>query len=253
MSGMNKPVSYSQLDQRWRYNDYSAAGEQTTIGASGCGPTSMAMVLATWADQSVTPATECAWALKNGYKAPHQGTYYGYFVPAAKRYSLTCKRVNLENIYGMASSPYHAIAKAALEAGNLVIACMGKGNWTRSGHYVVPWKISGDTIYINDPASTKLYRTQGDYSLFKQQVKYYWIIEAPHTEQKVEEDEDMTQDQFNAMMENYLNSLGEQNVPDWAKAELQEAIDSGITDGERPMQLIPRYQSAIMAKRAMKK
>lgn len=70
--------------------------------------------------------------------------------------------------------------------------------------------------------------------------------------QKVEED-DMTQEQFNAMMENYLNSLGEQNVPGWAKAELQEAIDAGITDGERPMQLIPRYQSAIIAKRAMKK
>jgi len=68
-----------------------------------------------------------------------------------------------------------------------------------------------------------------------------------------EEDEEMSQEQFNAMIENYLNSLGEQNVPGWAKAEFQEAIDAGITDGERPMQLIPRYQSAIIAKRAMKK
>jgi hypothetical protein len=39
-------------------------------------------------------------------------------------------------------------------------------------------------------------------------------------------------------------------VPEWAKTELQEAIDLGITDGTRPMQLIPRYQAAIMAKRA---
>ena len=248
-----QPVSYSQLDPRWRYNDYSAKGEKTTIGASGCGPSSMSMVLATWADSSVTPVTECAWALAHNFKAPHQGTYYGYFVPAAERYGLKCSRVNTANIYGNANSQYHAIAKNALDSGNLVIACMGKGNWTSSGHYVVPWKISGNMIYINDPASTKLSRTQGNYSLFKQQVKYYWIIEAPHTEQKVEEDEDMTQDQFNAMMEIYLNSLGEQTVPDWAKAELQEAINAGITDGERPMQLIPRYQSAIMAKRAMKK
>ena len=47
--------------------------------------------------------------------------------------------------------------------------------------------------------------------------------------------------------------LREQPCPDWAKQELQEAIDAGITDGARPMDLIPRYQAAIMAKRAMKK
>ena len=39
-------------------------------------------------------------------------------------------------------------------------------------------------------------------------------------------------------------------APDWAKAELQEAVGVGITDGTRPMELIPRYQAAIMAKRA---
>ena len=208
----------------------------------------MAMVLATWADKSVTPATECAWALKNGYKAPHQGTYYGYFVPAAKRFGLTCKRVNLENIYGMANSPYHAVAKAALEAGNLVIACMGKGNWTRSGHYVVPWKISGDTIFINDPASTKPARTQGDYSLFCRQVKYYWIIEAPKAARKVEDDMDGKE-----IYEKLNDYLKDQPAPDWAKSELQEAVAAGITDGKNPMQLIPRYQAAILALRAAKK
>ena len=67
---MRQPVSYLQTDPRWQALDYSAAGERTTIGASGCGPTAMAMVLATWADPSVTPATECAWALAHGYKAP---------------------------------------------------------------------------------------------------------------------------------------------------------------------------------------
>ena len=83
---MNKqPVSYLQTDPRWAKKDYSAKGEKTTIGASGCGPTAMAMVLATWADPAVTPETECAWALSHGYKAPNQGTYYGYFRPAAER------------------------------------------------------------------------------------------------------------------------------------------------------------------------
>ena len=39
--------------------------------------------------------------------------------------------------------------------------------------------------------------------------------------------------------------------PEWAEKELAEAAELGITDGERPMQLIPRYQAAIMAKRAV--
>ena len=47
--------------------------------------------------------------------------------------------------------------------------------------------------------------------------------------------------------------LGKQPLPSWAKAELEEAKALGITDGKNPMQLIPRYQAAIMAKRAVKK
>ena len=54
---MSQPVSYLQTDPKWGSLDYSAPGEKTTIAASGCGPTAMAMVLATWADMSVTPKT----------------------------------------------------------------------------------------------------------------------------------------------------------------------------------------------------
>ncbi len=44
--------------------------------------------------------------------------------------------------------------------------------------------------------------------------------------------------------------LSRQPVPNWAKAELEEAVKMGITDGSNPMQLIPRYQAVILAKRA---
>ena len=176
---MSQPVSYLQTDSRWGGLDYSAPGEKTTIAASGCGPTAMAMVLATWADKTVTPKTECAWALSHGYKAPHQGTYYGYFEPAGKRYGLKVTRLNWTNLYGNATSDYHAQVKDALGRGDLVIACMGKGLWTSSGHYVLVWKVEGNMVFINDPASTRASRTRGDWNLFRQQVKYYWVIEKP--------------------------------------------------------------------------
>lgn len=182
-----QPINYWQTDPRWKNISYAVKGESSTIGGSGCGPTSAAMILATWADKNVTPKTECAWALKNGYKALNSGTYYSYFVPAFKRYGLKCTWLSSTNIYGNSTSPLHAQAKAAVDRGDLVIACMGKGNWTRSGHYIVVWKISGNTVYINDPASTKLARTQGDYSVFKKQVKYYWVITNPGTAPKTED------------------------------------------------------------------
>lgn len=63
------------------------------------------------------------------------------------------------------------------------------------------------------------------------------------------EDDDMTGEEIYNKLNEYLKT---QPAPDWAQAELQEAIDAGITDGTRPMQLIPRYQAAIMALRASK-
>ena len=60
---------------------------------------------------------------------------------------------------------------------------------------------------------------------------------------------EMNGEQIYNMLQEYLATLP---VPDWAAAELQEAVDMGITDGQRPMQLVPRYQAAIMAKRAAK-
>lgn len=45
--------------------------------------------------------------------------------------------------------------------------------------------------------------------------------------------------------------LAEQPLPDWAREELAQAVEMGITDGTRPMELVPRYQAAIMAKRAV--
>lgn len=223
-----KPVSYLQTDARWKSVDYSAKGEKTTIGASGCGPTAMAMVLATWADPAVTPATECAWALTHGYKAPRQGTYYGYFVPAAARYGLKARQLSWTNIYGNSNSLLHEEARKAVEAGHLVIACMGKGLWTSSGHYVLVWKIRGGIVYINDPASTRAVRTQGDYNLFKSQVKYYWVIERPE-----KEEEDMTREEVIQILNEQKTIYDTiEEVPEWASPTIQKLMDKGYLEGE---------------------
>lgn len=66
------------------------------------------------------------------------------------------------------------------------------------------------------------------------------------------EEENMTQDKFNELMDSYLKEKAGEPLPEWAADEFAEAVTVGITDGTSPMQLIPRYQAALMALRAVK-
>lgn len=64
-----------------------------------------------------------------------------------------------------------------------------------------------------------------------------------------EDDDNMTGKEIYDKLTDYLG--GQKEAPAWAKAEIEEAKALGITDGIAPMALIPRYQAAIMAKRAV--
>ncbi len=175
-----KPICYLQTDPKWKNYNYSAKGEQKTIGSSGCGITVAAMVIATLKDKSVTPITTAEWSMAHGYKALNQGTYYSYFVPQFSFHGITCKMVNQSNLYGKSSSSAHTLALNALKNGNWVIACMGKGNWTSSGHFILLYKYENGYIYINDPASTKATRIKNTWDLFAKEVKYLWTIDIPN-------------------------------------------------------------------------
>lgn len=108
-------------------------------------------------------------------------------------------------------------------------------------------------VYINDPASTKLARTQGNYSLFKGQVKYYWVIDPP----KQREEETMTGEEImQALTEAQAYALVEkamrfgETLPEspWSKAEghWQKAIQQGLTSGENPEGFAKRCEVAAM-------
>lgn len=179
----NIPVSYLQTDSRWKNHNYSAKGEKKTIGTSGCGVTAAAMVIASLKDKTVTPVTTAEWAMQHGYKALNQGTYYSYFVPQFSLYGIKCKRLNTANLYGKSSSAVHTqtleTALQALQQGNWVIACMGKGNWTSTGHFILLYKYENGYVYIHDPASVSASRTYNTWNLFAGEVKYLWTVTVP--------------------------------------------------------------------------
>ena len=58
----------------------------------------------------------------------------------------------------------------------------------------------------------------------------------------------MTGAEIYMKLREYLITEG---CPDWAKAEYAKAVEMGITDGSAPMLPVPRYQAALMAKKAV--
>ena len=232
---MNKqPVYYMQTDPRWKNADYPAPGESTTIGRAGCGPTCAAMLIETLTGKTYTPVDACQWSLKHGYKARNQGTYYAYFTPQFAEFGIEARQVNYTSLYGNPSSSIHQQFFDAVKDGYYGIACMGKGLWTSSGHFVVVWWEDGK-VRINDPASTKDARLNGDLSTFKSQVKYYFLVDARKFNEEDEEDMDiskLTDDQIMQLFTRMSNVLGKLPPSDWSRDAREWAEAEGLIHGD---------------------
>ena len=65
-----------------------------------------------------------------------------------------------------------------------------------------------------------------------------------------QEEKPMTGKEIYDALQAYLDA---QRVPAGVQEEYRQAVEAGITDGKNPCQLVPRWQAAIMAKRAAEK
>ena len=214
---MNKrPVSYLQTDARWKSKPYRVTGEQSTIGSAGCGPSCAAMVISTLTGKTVTPVDTCDWSMKHGYKALNQGTYYSYFVPQLKAYGIQCKQMLGSRILNQPQHPIHEQVKQYLSKGYYVIALMGPGTWTKSGHFVLVWGWDSK-VRINDPASTRAERLNGDPDTFRREVRMYWLVDA--REFNKEEDEAVTY--------KYLK-----DIPEKFRPIINQLMTAGIIQGD---------------------
>lgn len=226
--------TYQQCDPRWGLVDYSTSGERTDICESGCGPTSMAMVLATWVDPAITPQTTAEWSKAHEFKALRQGTYYSYFAAQAKAYGLKAYQLNGRNLRKRPDPSMHFRVLEELQKGNAVIACMGQGLWTRRGHYILltDVDVAKDIAYVNDPASTDPARTRGSWKRFTQEVKYYFIVEKPRGGEKMTENRE--------------------KPSEWAKDTWDTAKRNKIFDGTRPHDPLTREEAAAVIVRALR-
>lgn len=131
---------YSQLDNRWRYNMYSSIGDSSqTIGTSGCGPTSAAMVVSS-IKGNITPDTMANLYTQYGYRSANQGTYWSAFKWTADVFDIG---------YSECYKLDDAVAK--LKDNHYIIASCNQGLFTYGGHFIVLTGVEGDYIKVYDP------------------------------------------------------------------------------------------------------
>lgn len=144
-------VYYNQMDKPWNTMLY---GTLRTIGTSGCGPTSMAIVISTFTKKDVTPAETADWSYKNGYlvQGYNNGNAYAMsshaLIPAlADAYGLQCSGISKNR--DTADK-----IREALSEGKLIVAIMGPGHFTSGGHFIVLSGLTDDgKIIVADCAS----------------------------------------------------------------------------------------------------
>ena len=140
-TGNTPQLTYiSQIDSRWRYHSYTSIGDSgQTIGSSGCGVASAAMIIdSIVGNVSVTELADVF--VSNGYRSANSGTYWSAYRAVADQF----------NIEYTEPDKFDEMVNL-LRNNHYVRASCGNGLFTSGGHYIVIYGIDGDTIKIYDP------------------------------------------------------------------------------------------------------
>ena len=168
--GATEVVYFNQLDQRYANQPFGT----DNIGGYGCGPTYMAIVVSSLTDEIVDPIAMAKWAYENGGWCKGQGSYHSLIPNAAKAWGL--------NVEGCKASEPQRILDA-LSQGKLVVAIMGKGHFTTTGHFIVLRGVQDGKILVADPASTSRSQKAWDLSIILNEAGHragaggpFWLI-----------------------------------------------------------------------------
>ena len=151
-----KTPYYLQWDNRWAYDNLYP----TNIGISGCGPTSLSMIISRLTNNLIYPnemAQKASKFMNDG------GMDWAFIDHIAKEYNLKVTDINLDK---------DKMIKA-LEDGPLLIS-VGRGYFTLYGHILVIDSYKDGKFIINDPNSVKNSIIGWEYDDISDQILKIW-------------------------------------------------------------------------------
>lgn len=153
---------FIQWDERWGYELYG----NEMIAVDGCGPTSLAMVLAGLTqDASWSPLRVAEFAQENGYYVDGSGSSWSLMSDGASSLGLKAKVLSLDK----------GVIQKELEEGHPIICIMGPGDFTSSGHFIVLTGLNDDgTVRVNDSNSRINSKKSWDLDRIMGQIRNLW-------------------------------------------------------------------------------
>ena len=142
LTGGSVDVTYfCQKDDQWADQPFGT----DNIGIYGCGPTVMAIAVASLTDTDTDPAIMAAWAAEHGYWARKAGSYISIVPGTAKSFGIKTESFTSREAGDLLD---------ALSQGKMLIALMGPGQFTTVGHFILLRGVTmGGQVLIADPNS----------------------------------------------------------------------------------------------------
>lgn len=149
---------FRQADRRWGNMWFGTAN----MADSGCGPTSLAMVVSYYENKIIKPPEVAKKIMDHHLRIPHVGTNQKAIIEIPKLYGLDSHKVSWDQ------------AKKDLHKGKPIIQVHGPGYFTSGGHYVVLTHAEGNKYYVND--SGPRHRTVATEREIKNSLQGSWEI-----------------------------------------------------------------------------
>lgn len=152
-----------QYDKRWGYAYYG----EYNLAISGCGPTTIAMVVAGLTGRNdVTPYTVAKYAMENNYYS-ESGTKWALMKEGIKHFGIKSRELNNSK----------KLIFKELEKGHPIICSMKLGIFTTTGHFIAIVGIKDNKFIVHDPNSKKKSKGLWSYEEIKDEIRNMWVFE----------------------------------------------------------------------------
>lgn len=157
---------FIQWDERWGYEKYGSE----FLAINGCGPTALSMVVVgLTGNKDMNPKAVSDFSLENGYLVEGIGSSWTLMTEGASKLGLNSNSLPLNR----------DIIIDTLNSGQPIIASMGPGTFTTTGHFIVLTGVDKyNKIIVNDPDSKEKSEKTWDMEVFMNETENLWTFTA---------------------------------------------------------------------------
>ena len=162
-ASMDSVPLFVQWDKRWGYEKYSG----NFFAASGCGPTTLSMVVVYLThNRDASPLAVAKYSKEAGYSVDGSGSSWTLISEGCRHYGVKAKTVSLDE----------SRMKAELDAGHPIVVNVGPGDFTDTGHFMVITGYDDEGFSINDPNSIEKSGKRWLFKNISSQIRAVWSM-----------------------------------------------------------------------------